>query len=69
MAMPRPSAGWGGPRGEASSAYADDTHSGGWLVACVIKSLRRIAMARERASLTADPLKCKVLTVRLSSPT
>ena len=62
MAAPRPDARWGGPRGEASSAYADDTHSGGWVVASIIKSLRRVAKARVLASLAADPLKCKVLT-------
>ena len=62
MAQTRPDALWGGPRGEASSAYADDTHSGGWAVACVIKSLRRIALARDRATLHANPAKCKVLT-------
>jgi hypothetical protein len=62
MALPRPDPRWGGPRGEASSAYADDTHSGGWAISCLVKSLRRIALARERASLRADPAKCKVLT-------
>ena len=62
MALPRPDPSWGGQRGEASSAYADDTHSGGWAVACLVKSLRRIALARDRATLHADPLKCKVLT-------
>jgi len=62
MTLPRPDPGWGGVRGEASSAYADDTHSGGWAIACIVKSLRRIAVARERATLHADPLKCKVLT-------
>ena len=68
MDKPRPEPSWGGPRGEASSAYADDTHSGGWAVACVIKSLRRIALARERATLHADPLKCKVLTALADRP-
>ena len=68
MGMPRPDESWDGPRGqrgrhrEASSAYADDTHSGGWAFACLVKSLRRIAVARTRASLHADALKCKVLT-------
>src|SRR5207302_798915 len=60
MAGPRPGA-WGGRRGEASSAYADDTHSGGWVVSCIIKSLRRVARAREKASLSANPAKCRVL--------
>ena len=68
MAMKRPDPGWGGPRGEVSSAYADDTHSGGWAIACIIKSLRRIAQAREHASLQADPLKCKVLTSEALKP-
>ena len=68
MDKPRPEPSWGGPRGEASSAYADDTHSGGWAVACVIKSLRRIALAGERATLHADPLKCKVLTALAQRP-
>ena len=68
MDKPRPEPSWGGPRGEASSAYADDTHSGGWAVACVIKSLRRIALAGERATLHADPLKCKVLTALADRP-
>jgi len=44
------------------------TRSGGWAVACVIKSLRRIALARERATLHADPLKCKVLTAQARRP-
>ena len=68
MAGNRPDAGWGGPRGETSSAYADDAHSGGWAVACVIKSLRRIAVARNRATLRADPLKCKILTAAALKP-
>ena len=54
MDKPRPEPSWGG---EASSAYADDTHSGGWAVACVIKSLRRIALAGERATLHADQMQ------------
>ena len=62
MALPRPDPSWGAQRGEASSAYVDDTHSGGWAVACLVNSLRRIALARDRATLHADPLKCKVLT-------
>ena len=44
----RPDSGWGGQRGEASSAYADDTHSGGWALAGLVKSLRRVTVARER---------------------
>ena len=68
MDKPRPEPSWGGARREASSAYADDTHSGGWAVACVIKSLRRIALAGERATLHADPLKCKVLTALADRP-
>ena len=68
MAMERPDPGWGGPRGEVSSAYADDTHSGGWAISCIIKSLRRIAQARDHASLQADPLKCKVLTSEALRP-
>ena len=46
MALARPDAGCGGRSGEMSSAYADDTHSGGWAVACVMKSLRRIGAER-----------------------
>jgi hypothetical protein len=68
MACNRPTAAWCGPRGEASSAYADDTHSGGWAVACIVKSLRRIAAARARASLAADPLKCRLLTSAALKP-
>ena len=68
MAQPRPSMRWGGARGEASSAYADDTHSGGWAVACLVKSLRRVAAARTCAALHADPLKCKVLTSTALKP-
>ena len=48
MALARPC---GGRCGEMSSAYADDTHSGGWAVACIIKSLRRIGAAREHVAL------------------
>ena len=62
MGRRRPSPDWSGPHGEASSAYADDTHSGGWAISCIVKSLRRVACAEERATLVADPLKCKVLT-------
>ena len=68
MSLPRPDPGWGGPRGEASSASADDTHSGGWAVACIAKSLRRIARARDMATLQADPMKCKVLTSAALKP-
>jgi hypothetical protein len=59
--QPRPGA-WGGARGEATSMYADDTHSGGWAISCILKSLRRVAAAREHAGLSANQRKCKVLT-------
>ena len=68
MALSRPDAGCGGRCGEMSSAYADDTHSGGWAVACIIKSLRRIGAAREHAALSADPVKCKLLTSQAIKP-
>jgi hypothetical protein len=37
-------------------------------VACIAKSLRRVAKARESASLDANPLKCKVLTSAALKP-
>ncbi len=60
LEQPRPGA-WGGQRGEASSAYLDDAHSGGWVVACVAKSLHRLAAAR-RMGLLPNRAKCKVMT-------
>ena len=47
--------------GELSAAYADDAHSAGWVPKALYKTFIRIAVATEKASLTANDAKCKVL--------
>ncbi len=61
LRAPRPGP-WGGVRGEASTAYLDDAHSGGWAIACIAKSLQRVAAARRSAGLRPNRAKCKVMT-------